>query len=308
VPRGRALQPVRPGLVIKSILMGTQPLITPPTDQEQTVMEACATDIHYTYQTLINRENQTREHGNRLKGLRTASFNTVWRFLRVLGMIEFVREEPMLYPPPHGNLLSIRKDVVGEFTLRNSARRVFRITEFGIQEEVAWNDVTKAYKDFVKQGNVRWPEPRKMQVAVPIEGEILNEVPSAEEQVTELPELPEIVVEEPRPSVKVIRRPKKEKKITKFTLGTRPTPTNFKILLEHIDTLEESRMGNVPLFDSEMDYIGTKVGDWQVEAEDIPERYGKFTEKIRMLYSAVENIDFGEMRSILDEMITPTEE
>ena len=137
--KGRGLQSIRPGLTIKGVLMGQIPLAT-----GAIVIEASITDIHHTYQELIRQENMLRPKSRRLQGMRYPSFYALFRLARYLGLVEFVRDEPMLFPPPTGHLYSLRKDT--EMNVVVSTRRIYKLTEKGRKAEQSWQNLHRAWK------------------------------------------------------------------------------------------------------------------------------------------------------------------
>jgi len=134
--RGRAAQPLHPGYTIKAVLSGKIPLII-----GEFVKEACITDIHSVYKLLTKQENLIRTKDKKLRGMNYDSFLTVFRFARYLGLVEKVREEPMIHP---GKLLSIRKPD-GPHVVE-SKRIIYRLTPKGVEEKDAWSNLYEAWK------------------------------------------------------------------------------------------------------------------------------------------------------------------
>lgn len=137
--KGRGLQPIRPGLTIKGILMGQIPLAT-----GELVTQATITDIHNAYQELIQQENMLRPKSRKLRGMRYPSFYALFRLARYLGLVEFVRDEPMLFPPPSGHLYSLRKDAEMEVVV--STRRIYRLTDKGREAKQSWQNLHRAWR------------------------------------------------------------------------------------------------------------------------------------------------------------------
>ena len=138
--KGRGAQTTRPGYVIKSVLLGNIPLL-----DGSRLTEACCTDVHNVYQELTRAETAGRpKHLQHLRklGMTRMSFVTLWRHARALGLIEYVRDEPMLFPPPGGPLLHVLKD--DEPRVVESKRRFYRLTDAGKDESVMWGDLTGA--------------------------------------------------------------------------------------------------------------------------------------------------------------------
>lgn len=137
--KGRGAQSTHPGLTIKSVLMGQIPLRT-----GELVTEASINDIHNAYQELVYRENTRREKPRKLRGMRYYSFTALFRLARYLGLVELVREDPMLYPPPHGHLYSTRKNARIHVVI--STRSIYKLTDQGKMAEESWRNLHKAWK------------------------------------------------------------------------------------------------------------------------------------------------------------------
>ena len=151
--KGRGSQPTHPGLTIKEVLMGDIPLVN-----GERVTEAAIADIHDVYREIIRQQNQLRPKSKRLRGMTNASFYTLFRLARYLGLVEFVRDEPMLYPPPHGHLYSMRK-VAGSERPRAavSTRRIYKLTEHGRNAEESWRNLHRAWR--YHRANLESPNP-----------------------------------------------------------------------------------------------------------------------------------------------------
>ena len=177
--RGRAASPLRPGFLIKSVLSGTTPLETH--EGKMVVDEACISDIHYTYRQHTKYENEVRPIGRKLRGMTYRSFATCFRFAYLLGLVEKVREEP---GPPHLRRVSKRED--GEYVVVPSSRVVYRLTSLGVEDELAWTDLTHAWKE-------NWVLPQKVPEAVYVpRAEVVREekVPTPAFEKLKLPEKP----------------------------------------------------------------------------------------------------------------------
>lgn len=177
--RGRAASYVRPGLVIKDILLGKIPIEDQHTGVIHPVTEACPTDIHREYKRLV------REH-NSLTGIKVhpshyTSFITMFRFAHELGLVELVRKEDMISPPPTGNLYTVARHDGAHVEI--SKRNVYRLTETGKQDELSWTNLCRAYIE-------HWIAPQKAPevaiAAVPTRYKF-SEIPS-KEQLTMLME------------------------------------------------------------------------------------------------------------------------
>lgn len=147
-PKGRASQSTHPGFTIKGVLMGQIPLRT-----GGFVTQASINDIHNAYQELIRQENMLRpkfpkgRRYKRLRGMGSTSFYALFRLARYLELVEFVREEPLLHPPPHGHLYSTRKNTrTGKMNAVISTRHIYKLTETGKDAEQSWQNLHKAWK------------------------------------------------------------------------------------------------------------------------------------------------------------------
>ena len=226
-PRGRGATPVRPGLVTKGVLLGQIPLAT-----GELVTEAAITDLHSSYKELIKRENTLRPKARRLRGMTAQSFKTLFKFAQLLNLVELVREEPMLFPPPGGQLYSIRKPDGVEAVV--STRRVFKLTVIGREDERSWSNLCRAWRE-------QWPAPEKIEYAPPY-------------------------VPPPRPPVE---RPPVEvpKVFVPYKWMPRPTMARFKTLLAHLETMETIGAAE-PEVAAEIDRLSMLVSDWVMEIGD----------------------------------------
>ncbi len=151
--RGRAASPIRPGFIVKDVLLGKIPLET-----GELVAEAAITDLHSAYKEMIRRENALRSKAKRLKGMTYRSFITFFKFSQLLGLVEKVREEPMRYPPP-GKVLYRMEMVAGVMTTSPAVRKIYRLSSKGAEDERSWSDLRRAWQE-------DWPAPQKMVVVV----------------------------------------------------------------------------------------------------------------------------------------------
>jgi len=135
--RGRAAQSLRPGHTIKAVLSSEIPLTT-----DKFVKEASITDIHSVYKLLVKQENSIRSKDKKLRGMNYDSFLTLFRFARYLGLVEEVREEPMLR---EAKLLSIRVEPSGPHIVE-SKRIIYKLTPKGVEEENAWSNLHGTWK------------------------------------------------------------------------------------------------------------------------------------------------------------------
>lgn len=226
VLRGRGATPIRPGTTIKGVLLGEITLAT-----GELVSEAAISDLHSAYKELIRRENALRPKEKHLRGMTTFSFKTLFKFAQLLGLVELVREEPMLYPPPGGPLYSVRKPNGVHAIV--STRRIFKLTSVGRKDERSWTNLCRAWRE-------DWPRPAKIEYAPPY-------VPPPK------PPVPPVVV----PPVV----------LTPYKWVTRPSVSQFKSLLAHLEGLKAIGIDD-PRVASEIDRLSMLIGDWIVEVED----------------------------------------
>jgi len=233
--RGRATTPVRPGLVIKHVLTGKLPLL--PTGE--LVTESSIVDLHRTYKELIKMENMSRPRTRKLRGMTYRSFLTLFKFSQLLNLVTFVREEPMQFPPPGGNLLSIRKPDGIETVI--SARRIFKISPVGAEDEKSWMNLCRAWRE-------GWPAPQKAEYAP-------TYAPPPEKVA------PPLVVP-------------KEKPWAPFKRTPRATARQIKLLLKQLEKLIDAGI-DAPGVDHEVERLASMLVDWSVEAEDAANRAEK---------------------------------
>ena len=224
-PRGRGATPVRPGLVTKGVLLGQIPLAT-----GEIVTEAAITDLHSSYKELIKRENTLRPKAKRLRGMTYHSFLTLFKFAQLLNLVELVREEPMLFPPPGGSLFSVRKPDGAEAVI--SSRRVFKLTAVGREDERSWTNLCRAWID-------KWPAPEKIEYAPPY-----------------VPPPPKPPVVPPIPEV-----------FAPYKWMPTPSTARFKTLLAHLETMEAIGAAE-PEIAAEIDRLSMLVSDWVMEIGD----------------------------------------
>ncbi len=224
-PRGRGATPVRPGLVTKGVLLGQIPLAT-----GEIVTEAEITDLHSSYKELIKRENTLRPKAKRLRGMTYHSFLTLFKFAQLLNLVELVREEPMLFPPPGGSLFSVRKPDGAEAVI--SSRRVFKLTAVGREDERSWTNLCRAWID-------KWPAPEKIEYAPPY-----------------VPPPPKPPVVPPIPEV-----------FAPYKWMPTPSTARFKTLLAHLETMEAIGAAE-PEIAAEIDRLSMLVSDWVMEIGD----------------------------------------
>jgi len=167
--KGRANTPVRPGFVVKNVLMGQQAVYL----TGELTTEVSVVDLHRTYKALVKEENQSRPIAKRLRGMTYKSFVTLFKFAQLKGLVELVEEREMEMPPPSGHLLSIRKEGE-EFGVVRSKIRVFRLTEAGRQDERSWANLCKSWIE-------GWPVPQPLGYAIPTTRPLVVRPPIKEE-------------------------------------------------------------------------------------------------------------------------------
>ena len=240
--RGRAAQSLRPGLITKAILAGELPLITGKGAHSEFVKEAAITDIHSTYKYLTAQENLVRPKDKQLRGMTYKSFITLFKFAVLLRLVEKVREEPMLFPPARGTLLSIRKiDDVPQIV--ESKRSIYRLTQAGLEDEVAWSNLCKAWIE-------HWPVPQKAIEEVPE-----KYVPPTKAEVPITPP-----VEEAPPT-----KPGAMPRVPKFS--ETPSIAQFRKLLAYLKALRGSRATAKDIKTRMYDVSGV-TSDWTIHIED----------------------------------------
>lgn len=237
IAKGRAASPIRPGYLIKAVLSGQQPLVekVPEGYKETIVTEACATDIHITYMELIRRENSLRPKTDWLRGMTSESFAKFVRFAKLISLIEEVREEPMLYPPPTGHLYRVEK-VGTEVSVAISTRKILRLTDNGKAETKAWGNLCRAWRE-------AWPIPTVEAV--------------------------------PLPEIKVLRRPPKvPKKWEPLKAASRPSLRQFHMFLRHLRDLSKIGVEDEDVA-KEVSRLSTCLGDWSVELDEMIDAEGE---------------------------------
>lgn len=233
--RGRAASPIRVGFIIKKTLMGEVPL----RDTGEYVSEAAITDIFGAYKGEVERVNALREKPKHIRGMRYRSFFTAFRFAQLLGLVEYIRDEPMRFPPPAGDLLRIEKPNVS-FHIVKSTRKIFRLSVLGQQDEKCWSDLTRAWKE-------GWSPGEKVEYIPP----------------TQVPPVPPVPPKPAPPKKPVV--PPTEFKPYKWLLT--PTKARFRSLLSHLYELEALGL-EVPEVKDEIHLLSMRLGDWILDAED----------------------------------------
>jgi len=194
------------------------------------VNEAAITDLHSSYKELIKRENALRPKARRLRGMTYRSFLTLFKFAQLLNLVELVREEPMLFPPPGGPLYSVRKPDGVEAVISN--RRIFKLTVIGREDERSWTNLCRAWIE-------QWPAPEKIEYVPPY-------------------------VPPPKPPPPPVKPPEV---FVPYKWMPRPTMARFKTLLAHLETMEAIGAAE-PEIAAEVDRLSMLVSDWVMEIGD----------------------------------------
>lgn len=223
VLRARAAQPLRPGITVKQVLMGQIPL-----DDGRLVTEASITDIHNAYRELTRRVNAVRK--KKYRGMTYHSFITMFKFAVLMGLVEFVRSEPMNFPPPNGNLYTIETGPRGGKRVVVSTRKIFKLTELGKADELAWTNLKRAWQE-------NWELPQ----AAPLVSVPLPILPIDITIPTSLPEEFKPIEWNPAPSAE-----------------------RLKNLYGHIRLMKAFGMEN-PEVAAEAERLATLISDWSIE-------------------------------------------
>ena len=262
MPRGRAASVVRPGFIIKAVLSGKQPLISPSGGTTgELVEEACATDVHLTYQALLHAENELRPRAQHLHGMTTDSFCKLFRFARLMGLIEFVRNEPMIYPPVGASFYRVEMYETKAGVRRPKAvisdRKIHKITEKGKVEDKAWGDLCKAWREHWEVGIIHEPITPPEAIPTPtIEkrrpGRPRKEVaPFAPVEGTAIiiPEVPVVV------------------KWTPIKLAETPSMKQFKKLYNQLVKLSKIGVQDPDVMTELTVNVNSYLGDWEADLE-----------------------------------------
>jgi hypothetical protein len=182
-------------------------------------------------------------------------------FAQLLKLVELVREEPMLFPPPHGSLYNvIRSPDTGRIRAMKTMRRIFKLSSIGKEDEKSWCDLTRAWKE-------QWTAPQKVEI-----------LPTTDISVIEKPAPPE---KELKVSIEKItgKRGRKKKVVTApielppeapipaFKWVTKPSQKQYRLLLEHLNTLGRLDQAREDLI-AHTDNLTSRIGDWAVEIDD----------------------------------------
>lgn len=254
--RGRAASAIRPGLIVKRILMGELPL-----DTGELVSEAAIVDLFNAYKRQLREYNQVREKAKHITGMHYRSFYTMFRFAQLLKLVEFVREEEADWKRKAAttaatSLIRLEKSAeTGHIGRRISNRRVFRLSEVGKEDVKSWLDLTRAWKE-------QWPAPQMVEIPViPIVPVAVEEVP-AEVAVEAVPP-PEVIPPKPKKG----RKPRAEKvlgvAVPTLKLQPEPSKEQYSALLEHLRKLSTIGIDDKGV-QREIDKLTARVGDWVV--------------------------------------------
>ncbi len=210
-------------------------------------------------------------------------------------MMELVREEDMINPPPGLPLLQI----VDREGVTESKRKIFRLSELGTAEELAWGDLRKAWQE-------KWPMPRKMEVPPEVEAppEAVPGVP---------PEVPPAAV--PKVVTKPIKPPKKPAGFPTVTFAEKPSNRQFKSMLKHLQALKSIGVDDPRVWEELAKKVEWIPGTWQVSLEDMIEAeerkeesemlevYEGWIDQMMPLYEALADRDIDTAIGILEMLI-----
>jgi len=139
----------------------------------------------------------------------------------------------MLFPPPGGSLYSVRKEDDKPRAVI-SARRVFKLSAVGTEDERSWSNLCRAWRE-------GWPAPTRVEYA-----------PSYA----------------PIPKPPTVKPPTKIPEVfTPYKWPPRPTIARFKTLLAHLETMEAIGATD-PEVAAEINRLSMLVGDWVMEIDD----------------------------------------
>lgn len=129
--KGRASSSIRPGIMIREVLMRERPIYG-----GAYVSEASTADLYRTYIELLNQENKLRDKRHKLKGPTLHSFDTHFRFAEYLGLVEKAG-----YMQEKGGM----------------KRTTYRITQEGIADDKSWDNLCGAWKEIRNKVVFRLP-------------------------------------------------------------------------------------------------------------------------------------------------------
>lgn len=164
------------------------------------------------------------------------SFKTMFKFAQLLGLVEFLREEPMQFPPSDKQLYTVEM-VEGQPRAKISNRRIFRISPVGAEDEKAWSNLTAAWKE-------SWPVPQKLDYEVPSVPEPVTHAPKSESaEVTEFTEY------------------------VRYAWNPRPSIKRIKSLITYLESAEHFGPTN-PSIRRDLEQLSQRIGDWAIFCED----------------------------------------
>ncbi len=234
---GRAAQKLRPGLMIKEVLLGQRPLLT-----GELVSEAAIVDLFNVYRYAVKQENSLRPADEQIRGCTYASFLKLFKFAQLLRLVEFIREEPMIYPPSEKHLYTVRVRATPtgkKFSAIISTRRIFRLTDIGVDDEKSWSNLCKAWIE-------GWTAPQPLEEPIPMKG-TLPKKKTRRKKVKEVAEEPVVIRE--------------------YKLPPEPIPENINSLLAYLEELQTIGMDNKEVASS-VARISDNLYNWVSEADD----------------------------------------
>lgn len=240
--RGRAASPIRPGLIVKKVLAGELPL-----DTGEIVSEAAITDLFKAYKAELEKVNALRPKNKRIKGMVYSSFYTMFRFAQLKGLVKLTRTEEADYYrktkiTTQTTLLRVEKGVRGASKVVVSNRRIFKLTEIGIADEVCWADLTKSWKENIEPG-------QKLEYTAPE-----PKIEKVKERVKKIKE----AIHAPAPEIQ---------QFTPYVWKAAMTTKNLNSLIEHLQILEALGLSS-PGVSKEASILSSRLGDWAIDAED----------------------------------------
>lgn len=135
--RGRAKTPVRPGRCIREALLGMLPL-----EDGRLVTEASITDLHGAYKMKLKEYNAILPKEKKLRGMSIYSFTTIFKFARLLKLVEHVRDEPRI-SQYGGNLYRV-EDTTGLHIVPGT-RKIYKLSEKGKADTISWDNLQKSW-------------------------------------------------------------------------------------------------------------------------------------------------------------------
>ncbi len=251
IKRGKQSTPARPGILIKQVLSGQRPLYS-----GNVVSEAAIVDLANTYKQFIAEQNLLRPLKSKLKGMNYNSFVKLFKFSQLLGLVELVREEKMLFPPSNGSLYSIRKGARGGISAIVSVRRIFQLSERGRNDDTSWTDLCRAWREQWEPGKLAEQIVLERPIEEVIEEEIVEAPVEEQEEIISEQTVEGAVPEVPLPAKRKRGRPVGSKGTPRIPTGplTFTTPTfrldiipdkpNLTLMSEHLNEMLTQDMKN----------------------------------------------------------------